>query len=196
VLAVNRFAHPFGGAHAVVMVTYYAGTDADRALRALSRTTMRPSTRYAKGPGGHVAYQVVGEGPVDVVFAPDHSSNLEAMWDEPAMVRFFDRLSGHRPSDLLRSARDRRVGPRCRSARCRRSSSGWTTSERSSTPSGSSRVVLFGFGDGGPLSILFAATHPQRTAALVLVNTFARIVRAPTIRSGSRPSRPRSGFRG
>jgi hypothetical protein len=48
---------------------------------------MRPSTHYAKGPGGHVAYQVIGDGPVDLIFAPDHASNLDAMWDEPAVVR-------------------------------------------------------------------------------------------------------------
>jgi class 3 adenylate cyclase len=156
---------------------------------------MRPSTRYAKGPGGHVAYQVVGEGPVDVVFAPDHSSNLEAMWDEPAMVRFFDRLSaigrvicfdrrGTGVSDPVPLG----ALPTLEQ---------WMDDIGTVVDAvGSSRVVLFGFGDGGPLSILFAATHPQRTAALVLVNTFARIVRAPDYPIGLTPEQAERRLRG
>jgi class 3 adenylate cyclase len=147
---------------------------------------MRPVTRYAKGSGGHVAYQVFGEGLVDVVFVPDHSSNLEAMWDEPAMVRFFDRLTaigrvicfdrrGTGVSDPVPLG----ALPTLEQ---------WMDDIGTVVDAvGSSRVAVFGFGDGGPLSMLFAATHPQRTVALALVNTFARIMRAPDYPIGLTP---------
>ena len=155
---------------------------------------MRPSTRYAKGPGGNVAYQVVGDGPVDVVFAPDHSSNLEAMWDEPAMVHFFDRLSaigrvicfdrrGTGVSDPVPLG----ALPTLEQ---------WMDDIGTVVDAvGSSRVVVFGFGDGGPLSMLFAATYPQRTAALVLMNTFARIVRTADYPIGLTPEQAENRLR-
>jgi class 3 adenylate cyclase len=155
---------------------------------------MRPATRYAKASGGHVAYQVFGEGPVDVVFAPDHSSNLEAMWDEPAMARFFDRLSaigrlicfdrrGTGVSDPVPLG----ALPTLEQ---------WMDDIGTVVDAvGSSRVVVFGFGDGGPLSMLFAATHPERTAALVLANTFARIVRAPDYPIGLTPQQAKKRLR-
>ena len=54
---------------------------------------MQPETRYVRGPEGHVAYQVLGSGPRDIVFVPDHPNNIEIMWEEPAVVRFFERLA-------------------------------------------------------------------------------------------------------
>ena len=54
---------------------------------------MQPPTQYVRGPEGHVAYQVLGSGPRDIVFVPDHPNNIEIMWEEPAVVRFFERLA-------------------------------------------------------------------------------------------------------
>ena len=52
-----------------------------------------PETQYAKGRDGFVAYQVIGEGPLDLVFIPDWVTNLEVMWEEPSLARFLRRLS-------------------------------------------------------------------------------------------------------
>jgi len=54
---------------------------------------MHPRTRYVRGPEGHVAYQVFGRGPRDIVFVPDHPNNIEIMWEEPALARFPERLA-------------------------------------------------------------------------------------------------------
>jgi hypothetical protein len=64
-----------------------------------------PETQYAKGDNGFVAYQVIGDGPRDLVFIPDWVTNLEVMWEEPSLARFLRRLASQ-PPDLLR------MGPR------------------------------------------------------------------------------------
>src|SRR6516165_9208564 len=52
-----------------------------------------PETRFAETPGGRIAYQVVGDGPIDVVVTHSPFSPIDLMWDEPSLVRFLDRLS-------------------------------------------------------------------------------------------------------
>src|SRR6186713_1074428 len=52
-----------------------------------------PETKYASTAGGSVAYQVIGEGPLDVVFVPWWATNLDVMWEEPSIARFFRRLA-------------------------------------------------------------------------------------------------------
>ena len=53
---------------------------------------MQPRTHYVRGPEGHVAYQVFGHGPRDIVFNPDHPNNIEIMCEEPALSRFLERV--------------------------------------------------------------------------------------------------------
>src|SRR5215813_15430783 len=54
---------------------------------------MQPRTLYVRGPEGHVAYQIFGRGPRDIVFVPDHPNNIiEIMWEDPALARFLERL--------------------------------------------------------------------------------------------------------
>ena len=52
-----------------------------------------PETRYAKGPGGNIAYQVVGDGPVDLVIVPGWLSHVDLMWGDPAWAKFVGELS-------------------------------------------------------------------------------------------------------
>ncbi len=54
---------------------------------------MQPHTRYAHSGGVNIAYQVLGEGPRDIVFVPGWISNIEVYWEEPALARFFTRLA-------------------------------------------------------------------------------------------------------
>ena len=52
-----------------------------------------PETRFAETPGGRIAYQVVGDGPIDVLVTHSPRFPVDLMWDEPSLVRFLDRLS-------------------------------------------------------------------------------------------------------
>lgn len=135
-----------------------------------------PQTRYARSGDLHIAYQVLGNGPIDVMLVPGWISHLELEWDNPQIVRAFERLSSF-----------------CRLIRFDKRGTG--LSDRvSGVPSleermddvravmdavGSKRAALLGISEGGPMSILFAATYPERTSALVLYGSFARDAWAP-----------------
>jgi class 3 adenylate cyclase len=131
---------------------------------------MRPVTRYAKSGDIHIAYQVTGEGPLDLVVVPGFVSHLEADWNSPLQTRFIERLSSF--SRLIRF--DKR---------------GTGLSDRVPIPTleqrmddvrvvmdavGSERAALYGVSEGGPMSLLFAATYPARTTALVIYGSYAR----------------------
>lgn len=139
---------------------------------------MRPETRYEKSSEGYVAYQVFGDGPPDLLFVTNWSTNLDAMWDEPSLAYFFHRLSqigrvicfdkrGTGVSDpvLLSSL------PTLEE---------WMDDARVVLDAvGSRRAAIIGDTEGGPMAMLLAATSPNRALALVLVNSFARWKRAP-----------------
>ncbi len=131
-----------------------------------------PRTRYARSRSGSVAYQVVGDGPRDIVFVPGFVSNVELQWEFPPMADFFARLAAFSrlivfdkrgtglseplPSDLPSTLEDRMDDVRA-----------------VMDAAGSERATLMGISEGGPMSVLFAATYPERVERLVLVNTFA-----------------------
>ena len=139
---------------------------------------MQPQTQYVRGPEGHVAYQVFGGGPRDIVFIPDHPNNIEIMWEEPALSRFLERLAtmgrvicfdkrGTGVSDPVPLGAIPTIER-------------WMDDVTTVIDAvGCGRVVVFGHGDGGPIAMLFAATYPERTDALVLGDTFARLRWAP-----------------
>jgi len=132
---------------------------------------MLPMTRYAKSGDVHIAYQVFGEGPIDLVYTPGFVSHLEHQWDQPDLARW-----------LLRLARFARV--------VMFDKRGTGLSDRvGELPSldqriddlravmdavGIERAALLGVSEGGPLTALFGATHPDRCHAMVLYGTFAR----------------------
>jgi pimeloyl-ACP methyl ester carboxylesterase len=144
---------------------------------------MQPRTRYVRGPEGHIAYQVLGQGPRDIVFVPDHPNNIEIMWEEPAISRFLERLAttgrvicfdkrGTGISDPVPLGALPTVEQ-------------WMDDVTTVIDAvGCGRVVMFGHGDGGPIAMLFAATYPERTEALVLGDTFARMRHAPDYPDG------------
>jgi class 3 adenylate cyclase len=135
-----------------------------------------PETRYAKGRDGFVAYQVIGDGPLDLVFIPDWVTNVEVMWDEPSLARFLRRLASF--SRLI-----------CFDKRGTGVSDPVLFEEGFSVESwiddtctvlqavGSERAAMFGHAEGGRMALLFAATFPEKTSALVLLDSFARRVR-------------------
>ena len=132
-----------------------------------------PETQYTKSEGGHVAYQVLGEGPRDLVFVPNWGSNVDAMWEEPSLARFLRRLAtfsrvicfdkrGCGVSDPVPLA----ALPTLEH---------WMEDVRSVMDAvGSRRTALLGDAEGGQMAMLFAATYPERVSALVLTNTAAR----------------------
>jgi class 3 adenylate cyclase len=139
---------------------------------------VRTETRYARSGDVHIAYEVLGEGAVDLVYVPEFWNSMEAMWEEPRFERFLLRLAtfsrlvifdnrgsglsdpvplDHLPTlevfmDDVRAVMD---------------------------AAGLERGALFSSGGGGMVSLMFAATFPQRTTALVFANSYSRLSRAP-----------------
>jgi class 3 adenylate cyclase/pimeloyl-ACP methyl ester carboxylesterase len=139
----------------------------------------RPETRYARTIDGvHIAYQVVGEGPFDLVFAPGWISNVDVVWDLPFAGPFLRRLASI--SRLI--VFDRRgsgVSDRPPREESLALEFGIDDIRAVMDAAGSSRAVLFGIEDGGILSAVFAGAHPDRTQALILFAAWARYRFAP-----------------
>src|SRR5262245_52339551 len=134
-----------------------------------------PETRFVQTPGGRIAYQVVGDGPIDLLVTHGAYFPIDLMWDEPGLVRFLDRLSsfsrhvwfdprGRGASDPLPHVEARFAEAIVDDMLALLDHLGWE------------RVALVG--DMQP-QILFAASHPQRTKALVLLNAGARFANRP-----------------
>jgi pimeloyl-ACP methyl ester carboxylesterase len=138
--------------------------------------TPTPPVQYAECSGTHIAYQVVGDGDLDLVLVQGFASHLDVEWDNPAIARFFRELASF--SRLIRFDKrglglsDRNVAPVPLEERM--------DDVRAVLDAvGSERAVLMGFSEGAPMSILFAATYPERTRALVLYGGMARATEAP-----------------
>jgi pimeloyl-ACP methyl ester carboxylesterase len=123
-----------------------------------------PAIRYAMSGDVHVAYQVVGDGPVDIVFVEGSFTNRYVQWEEPSYRRFMERL-GSFARVLLFDKRGMGLSDRVQVG---------TLEERMDDVRavmdavGSERAALIGESEGGPMSMLFAAAHPERTVALLL----------------------------
>ena len=130
-----------------------------------------PETRYAKSGDVHIAYQVVGDGPFDLVFVPGFVSNVEATWQQPARAAFFRRLASF--SRLIMFDK-RGTGMSDRSSQIFTLEQRMEDVQAVMDAVGSKRAALFGISEGGPMSILFAASYPQRTSALVVFGSYAK----------------------
>jgi pimeloyl-ACP methyl ester carboxylesterase len=132
-----------------------------------------PETRYAKTADGvHIAYQVVGDGPVDMVFVMGWVTNVEAMWDDPDFARFLGRLSSFSRL-ILFDKRGVGLSDRVPEERLPDLETRMDDVRAVMDAVGSERAVVFGVSEGGPMSMVFAATYPERTIALVLYGTQA-----------------------
>jgi pimeloyl-ACP methyl ester carboxylesterase len=151
--------------------------------RALAEPAPAP-VRYARSGDVRLAYQVVGEGPLDLVFAPSFVTNLGATWDEPTYAAFLRALAGMARLLLFDKRGTGLSDPALDFP---------TTRERSDDllsvldAAGCDRAVLFGVCGGGALCAQFAADHPERTAGVILHNSFARMLRAPDYPCGVSP---------
>jgi class 3 adenylate cyclase len=135
--------------------------------------------RYATNRDGEaVAYQVCGEGPVDLVFVPDWVGNLEVMWEESSLARFLERLAGFARVICFDKRGTGLSDPVPLGAIPTWEE--WMYDVGTVMDAAESRqAAIFGHGDGGVLALLFAATHPDRTTALILADAYARRARAP-----------------
>ena len=132
-----------------------------------------PETRYAKTADGvHIAYQVVGDGPVDMVFVMGWVTNIEVMWDDPGFARFLDRLAAFSRL-ILFDKRGVGLSDRVPEDRLPDIETRMDDVRAVMDAVGSERAVVFGVSEGGPMSMLFAATYPERTIALALYGTAA-----------------------
>jgi class 3 adenylate cyclase len=147
---------------------------------------VRPTTKFAKLGNDRVGYQVLGDGPIDLVFLTGMSSHIDLRWEEPLNEYFLHRLASFSrlilfdrrgtgvsdavPFDHLPTWEE------------------WADDMRVVFDAvGSERAAIIAWLDGGPMAMLFAATYPERTAALVLAHTAARYVRAEDYPHGFAP---------
>jgi class 3 adenylate cyclase len=137
---------------------------------------MKPKTRYAKNGGVSIAYQVFGQGPLDLVYVPGWVSHVEYTWEQPGYAHFLERLASFARVIMFdkrgTGMSDRDVGfP--------------TLEERMDDVRavmdtvGSQRAALRGTSEGGNMSVLFAATYPERVVALVVFSIFAKRIWSP-----------------
>ena len=137
---------------------------------------MQPETRFARCRDGDVAYQVVGDGPRDLVFIPSWLSNVDAMWEEPSLARFLRRL-GTFSRLLCFDKRGSGVSDAVPLAALPTLEEWMTDVCTVMDAAHVERAALLGSAEGGPMAMLFAATYPERTSALILVDTSARMLR-------------------
>jgi len=139
-----------------------------------------PQTRYARGREGSVAYQVVGDGPRDLVFIPWWATNLEIMWEEPSLASFLGRL-GSFARLLVFDKRGAGVSDPVPLAALPTLEQ-WSDDVRAvMKDAGSERAALCGHSHGGQMAMLFAATYPDATSALVLADAFAKQSEGPPL---------------
>ena len=138
--------------------------------------SMEAETRYARSGDVSIAYQVTGEGPFDVVFVPGFLSHVELAWDVPGMAAYNRRLASF--CRLIRFDK-RGTGMSDRVSGVPTLETRMDDVRAVMDATGCERAALIGLSEGGPMSILFAATYPERAWALALCGTFARVRWAP-----------------
>jgi class 3 adenylate cyclase len=142
-----------------------------------------PQTRYAPSPDGAVAFQVLGEGPTDLLFIQNWASNIEVMWEEPALANYFERLASF-SRVIVFDKRGTGISDPVPLDRLPTLERWMDDALMVLDAADSAQAAVVGDTEGGPLAMLLAAAHPRRVSALVLVNSFARLARAPDYRIG------------
>jgi class 3 adenylate cyclase len=137
-----------------------------------------PATRYARSGDLHIAYQTVGDGPADLVLVDQWFSNVDSQWDFPPLARLLDQLSSFRRLILFDKRGTGLSDPV--SIASLPTLEDWIDDLRAVLDAvGSERTAVLSGVGAAYVALLFAATYPERTSALVLVDPFARITQAP-----------------
>jgi class 3 adenylate cyclase len=131
---------------------------------------MTPETRYAKSGDVHIAYQVVGNGPMDLVLIPGLFTHVEHQWDEPSFARFLNRLASFSRL-IVFDARGAGLSDQAPELPPMEEQIDDLMAVLDAV--GSSSAAIFGISQAGPMAILFAASYPERTRAIVLYGSYA-----------------------
>src|SRR4051812_40249989 len=143
-----------------------------------------PETHYAKGPDAHLAYQVVGDGPIDLVFIGEWFCHLEMQWEDPTVSRLLGRLASFSRLILFDPRGTGLSDPVGLGALP--TVEEWTDDVRIVMDAvASERAALVGAGGGANMAMLFTATHPTRVSALAVINAYARVAQAPDFPHGA-----------
>jgi pimeloyl-ACP methyl ester carboxylesterase len=147
---------------------------------------VQPETRYAKSGDVNIAYQVVGEGPIDLLYVPGWVSHVEESWEEPSLASFLSRLASFSRL-ILFDKRGTGLSDRVPEHELPTLEQRMDDVRAVLEAAGSERAALFGYSEGGPMCTLFAATYPERTQSLVLYGSFAKRLAAPDYPWGKDP---------
>jgi pimeloyl-ACP methyl ester carboxylesterase len=140
--------------------------------RAARAPTTPPRTRYARSGTYSIAYQVVGDGPTNLVFIPGYVSNVELQWEHEAMASFFTRLASFSRLVVF-DKRGTGLSDRVPVSEIPTLEERMDDVRAVMDAAGTERATLFGISEGGPLALLFAATFPDRVERIVLANSYA-----------------------
>jgi pimeloyl-ACP methyl ester carboxylesterase len=135
-----------------------------------------PAIKYAKNGDVHIAYQVLGEGPIDLVLVHGWVSHLELIWDEPAIARFHERLAEFSRL-ILFDKRGTGLSDKVAAHKLPTLEQRMDDMRAVLDAVGSRRCAVMGISEGGPMCALFAATYPERTAGLVMCGSYPSWIR-------------------
>jgi len=136
---------------------------------------MEAPIRYARSGNVHIAYRIFGDGPRDIVLIPGTLSHVELLWEVPSNEHLLKRLTAF-ARVIVFDKRGQGLSDRVAEQ---------TLEERTGDvravmdAAGSERATIYGWSEGGPMCLMFAATYPERTSALVLYGTFASMRNEP-----------------
>ena len=153
----------------------------------------QPTTRYARSGTVNIAYQVVGDGPRDLVQVAGWVSHIEAGWDEPRQARFRRRLASFSRL-ILFDKRGTGMSDRVADQDLPTLEQRMDDVRAVMDAAGSERAVILGQSEGGSMAMLFAATYPERTIALITLGAFAKRVWDPEYPWAPTPEQRQEGF--
>jgi DNA-binding winged helix-turn-helix (wHTH) protein len=168
---------------AVDPATDYVQTLPRRGYRFVAPVTRHRATPedagicYARSGEVNIAYQVIGDGPIDVVFVMGWVSHLELFWKEPSFARFLRRIAGFSRL-ILFDKRGTGLSDSVPVSQLPTLEQRMDDVRAVMHAAGSTRAVVMGVSEGGTMSSLFAATYPEHTAGVVIIGGYARRLRA------------------
>ena len=149
-----------------------------RRKRGAASTLRRPETKYAHSGDVNIAYQVLGNGPIDLVYVMGWVTNLDYFWEEPSYARFLKRLASFSRL-ILFDKRGTGLSDRVNENELPTLEQRMDDVRAVMDAVSSTRAVLFGVSEGGPMCALFAATYPERTSGLMMYGSYAKRIWSP-----------------
>ncbi|MBK9153931.1 MAG: alpha/beta fold hydrolase [Chloracidobacterium sp.] len=153
-----------------------SGTQEGSPASGTFHTGPKPDTRYVQNGDVNIAYQVLGDGEIDLVFVMGWVSHMEYFWEEPHFASFLQKLASFSRL-ILFDKRGTGLSDRVPLSELPTLEQRMEDVHAVMDAVGSERAVLIGVSEGGPMCSLFAATYPERTAGVVMIGTYAKRIR-------------------